>query len=319
MTAIVGILNKRGIAIAADSASTTQKKIINSGNKMLRMSDIIPAAVMIVNHSLIAGIPWEVIIRWYRKENGKTEFDTLQACIDDFLEFVNVKALKRDDVGDEKCYFDEERNPDHFDITTHLVFAGYGAKDSMPSICELCVYGIDNHKIMYKKTEGYIISDKETTIYAQGQYDIIRSYIHGVIDDHIEKLIDGHIKILNNSFLLLPYDDSFRKSLQSDDLKSLPQDFIIRKKMESIINECKKESENEWLEAIKGYNLQEMASLAENLIKATEIHKKLIGDAEEVGGLIDLAIITKNDGFQWLNRKSWYEPSRGGQYGKFGI
>ena len=79
------------------------------------------------------------------------------------------------------------------------------------------------------------------------------------------------------------------------------------------------ESENEWLEAIKGYNLQEMASLAENLIKATEIHKKIIGDAEEVGGLIDLAIITKNDGFQWLNRKSWYEPSKGGQYGKFGI
>lgn len=319
MTAIVGILNKRGIAIAADSASTTQKKIINSGNKMLRMSDIIPAAVMIVNHSLIAGIPWEVIIRWYRKENGKTKFDTLQACIDDFLGFVNYKALNRDDVGDETCYFDEERNPDNIDITTHLVFAGYGAKDSMPSICELCIYGIDNHKIMYKKSEGYIVSDKEATIYAQGQKDIIRSYIHGVIDDHIEKLINGHINILNESFLPLLCEYSPQEALQSDDLISLPPYFIIREKMESIINKCKEESEKEWLEAIKGYNHQEMASLAENLIKATEIHKKIIGDAEEVGGLIDLAIITKNDGFQWLNRKSWYEPSRGGQYGKFGI
>ena len=79
------------------------------------------------------------------------------------------------------------------------------------------------------------------------------------------------------------------------------------------------ESEQNWLEAIKEYNLQKMASLAENLIKATELRKKIMNEAEEVGGLIDLAVITKNDGFQWLNRKSWYEPSRGGQYGKFGI
>ena len=62
-----------------------------------------------------------------------------------------------------------------------------------------------------------------------------------------------------------------------------------------------------------------MASLAENLIKATELRKKIMNEAEEVGGLIDLAVITKNDGFQWLNRKSWYDPSRGGQYGRFGI
>ena len=71
MTAIVVILNRKGIAIAADSASTTQNKIINSGNKMLRLSDVIPAAVMVVNNSAIAQMPWEVIIRWYRKENPK--------------------------------------------------------------------------------------------------------------------------------------------------------------------------------------------------------------------------------------------------------
>jgi hypothetical protein len=62
-----------------------------------------------------------------------------------------------------------------------------------------------------------------------------------------------------------------------------------------------------------------MACLAENLIKATELHRKITFRQEEVGGLIDLAVITREDGFQWLNRKSWYEPSKGGQYGKFGI
>lgn len=76
---------------------------------------------------------------------------------------------------------------------------------------------------------------------------------------------------------------------------------------------------SQWLEVIKNYSLKDMAALAENLIKATELHRKITFLQENVGGLVDLALITHNDGFQWLNRKSWYEPSRGGQYGKFGI
>jgi hypothetical protein len=41
---------------------------------------------------------------------------------------------------------------------------------------------------------------------------------------------------------------------------------------------------------------------------------------EGVGGPIDLAVITKNEGFTWLNRKSWYHHKDvGGQYGKFGV
>ena len=67
------------------------------------------------------------------------------------------------------------------------------------------------------------------------------------------------------------------------------------------------------------YSLQKMAGLAETLIRATELYQNIMFQDETVGGLIDLAVITREDGFQWLNRKSWYEPSKGGQYGKFGI
>lgn len=321
MTAIVGILNKKGIAIAADSASTlSNNKIINSGNKMLRLSNILPAAVMVVNNSTLADMPWEVIIRWYRKEKGQTKFETLQACIDDFMDFVNHEALSREDIGSETCYFDERRNPDKKDVTTHLVFTGYGESETMPTICEYCVYGIDKRKIMYKRCEGYIITspEKDVTIYSQGQFKIIKSYIQGVIDEYVNKLIEGHINIFMKLNDRLPYQFLSTEIVLSNKQSSLPIG-TIRTRMNEVVSKCQKESEQEWLKAVKDYNLQEMASLAENLIKATELHKKIINEAEEVGGLIDLAVITKNDGFQWLNRKSWYDPSRGGQYGKFGI
>ena len=75
----------------------------------------------------------------------------------------------------------------------------------------------------------------------------------------------------------------------------------------------------QWLDTVKDYSLQKMAGLAETLIRATELYQNIMFQDETVGGLIDLAVITREDGFQWLNRKSWYEPSKGGQYGKFGI
>ena len=313
MTAIVGIINKKGIAIAADSASTLKKKIINSGNKMLRLSDVVPAAVMIVNNSSLAQIPWEVIIRWYRKENGKTKYDSLQDCIKSFLDFVNSKVLSRDDIPDERCLFDE-------DVTTNLVFAGYGVKDVIPTMCELYIYGIDHRKLLTKTGKGYILSssDKEATIYAQGQPEIIKSYIHGVIESYVDRLIEGHIKFFKEAAANLAFEYFPTEIALSFNADSLSTEDVM-KKMVSVINECKKESEEEWLDAVKNYSIQEMASLAENLIKATELRKKIMNEEEQVGGLIDLAVITKNDGFQWLNRKSWYDPSRGGQYGKFGI
>ncbi|MBQ6194887.1 MAG: hypothetical protein IJK43_10800 [Prevotella sp.] len=303
MTAIVGILNKRGIAIAADSASTLKNKIINTGNKMLRLSDRAPIAVMVVNNSSLAGIPWEVIIRWYRKESGQEEFKTMQEYISSFYAFVQNKVLSRSDIQDDKTIF-------HNEAISYLVYAGYGMNELRPSIQEYEIYGIDHRMLLAKKNKRYEVysPDKEVMIYSEGQPDIVKAYIEGVIGKREESIVDSQVEILKDCMMGVFYEPVF--SLNEEKLTET---------FKNVIERCKKESEEDWLKAIKKYSLQEMASLAENLIKATELHKKIADLEEQVGGLIDLAVITREDGFQWLNRKSWYEPSRGGQYGKFGI
>ena len=102
MTAVVGILNKRGIAIAADSAVTItrdrKEKIENSANKMLRMSDVCPISIMIVGSAAFHTTPWDIIVRRYRQKRGNTNFQTVQACIDDFISYMTT----------EKIFFPEE-------------------------------------------------------------------------------------------------------------------------------------------------------------------------------------------------------------------
>ena len=76
----------------------------------------------------------------------------------------------------------------------------------------------------------------------------------------------------------------------------------------------------QWEKALEDYDLQSMAALAESLVDLTGFHRILTFQQERVGGPVDVAVISKNDGFTWLNRKSWYHHKDvGGRYGKLGV
>ena len=114
MTAVVGLLNKRGIAIAADSAVTITRdrkvKIENSANKMLRMSDVNPISIMIVGSAAFHYTPWDIIVRRYRQKRGHQLFPTVQACIDDFFSYMLT----------EKIFFPEDAQKNFLQKSHHL-------------------------------------------------------------------------------------------------------------------------------------------------------------------------------------------------------
>ena len=54
--------------------------------------------------------------------------------------------------------------------------------------------------------------------------------------------------------------------------------------------------------------ISELATVAETLINASQIHKRMNPDVESVGGPIDVAVISKGDGFVWIKRKHYFSP-----------
>ena len=78
MTAVVGILNKQAVAIAADSAVTISgsngRKIFNQANKVFTLSKFHPVGIMIYNSASFMGTPWETIIKIYRKNLALNRF-----------------------------------------------------------------------------------------------------------------------------------------------------------------------------------------------------------------------------------------------------
>jgi len=95
MTAVVGILNKRAVAIAADSAVTyndgKKVKIYNQANKIFTLSKFHPVAIMIYNGADFMETPWEIIIKVYRKNLKDNKFDTLLEYQKDFFLFLKAK------------------------------------------------------------------------------------------------------------------------------------------------------------------------------------------------------------------------------------
>ena len=52
----------------------------------------------------------------------------------------------------------------------------------------------------------------------------------------------------------------------------------------------------------------ELAEMAESLVNLTVFKQKMSKGPESVGGPIDVAVISKGDGFVWVKRKHYFKP-----------
>lgn len=96
MTAIVGVLNSQGIAIAADSAVTVSgnngRKVYNRSNKIFTLSKYHPVGIAIYSNADFLGIPLETLIKLYREKIKDVPFKTVNDYKLDFLEFIKSKV-----------------------------------------------------------------------------------------------------------------------------------------------------------------------------------------------------------------------------------
>lgn len=117
MTAEIAIMNRTGVALAADSAvsiatSSGNTKIYNS-NKLFMLSKYRPVGVMIYGNADLMTVPWETIIKLYRKDLADRSYKTLREHAENFIDFIkNTSTL-----------FPAEDQEDHVYLTALRVFS----------------------------------------------------------------------------------------------------------------------------------------------------------------------------------------------------
>lgn len=403
MTAIVGVLNKHAVAIAADSAVTmgNTHKVINSANKIFTLSKYHPVAVMTYNNAAFMGVPWDIIIKEYRKQLKDKSFPYLKDYVDDFIKYLHIRnffcdertqqvfmiylldsylnicrkeILKDKSIGKDeltkdlmeeklKICLNNNRNSDKcpefasysyndfksyassaikdyansiIDIDdiellmesffyymvakfsqpfyTGLVFVGYGEKEIYPSLYPINVsLGIDNH------LKYYLDDDNVAQITEHGagaiiipfaQTDVTQTIIRGInpsFQDIIYNVIDKSIKSFSKDITNI-LDKNPATASVSAAIKGLNLKNTINVASREIKDEMFNLYSKPLIDTVVLLDKEDMANMAESFISLTSLVRRMQPGEETVGGPVDVAVISKGDGFVWINRKHYFKP-----------
>lgn len=410
MTAEIGVLNGLGVALAADSAVTVgTSKVFNTADKLFSLSKHHPVGIMIYGNAGFMGVPWETVVKIYRRNLGKTTFPTLQEYCDNFLKFLisdsrfydkeYERALvtrKFDNflrnvlndinqlipeiwkvepteeqiihilygeadffaskysnldyiVGMDDEYlikFNEDFREDilellelriNFDLDekiidlfvmigaylvskgiyeeeTGIVIAGFGETEIFPVLNSYLIEGIFNGVLKYKiEHKVEINATNPATIVPFAQQEMVHSFLTG-IDPRLKSQVVGLIesitrlypKIIDENIINLNDDQKeFTQEIGSNILQhfQLELNKMIEEKFSSPI-----------MDTVSSFPKEELAAMAEALVNLTSIKRKMSSQTETVGGPIDVAVISKGDGFIWIKRKHYFKPELNHSY-----
>lgn len=96
MTAEVAIMNKHAVVFAADSATTVtswvrgskETRFFKGANKLFQLSNSHPVGLMINGSASLQRLPWEIIVKEFRKQLGSNSCDHLETYSQQFFNFV---------------------------------------------------------------------------------------------------------------------------------------------------------------------------------------------------------------------------------------
>lgn len=197
--------------------------------------------------------------------------------------------------------------PDTFLATTGVVVAGYGDDDYFPSYESYNCFGLIDDEIVVTKTGDFAITPK-----AQGH---INAFATTAMVDTFT-LGFGPDVLRSVRTCLEPALQAFaEKVCAAVGAAAVPQNLA------ELVNDTVSEHRDKWTGAVVERHAQpfrrvigslpidEMASLAETLVMLESLKEKVTQPSESVGGPIDVAIITKGEGFVWAKRKHFFDPN----------
>ncbi len=194
---------------------------------------------------------------------------------------------------------------------TGIVIAGYGSDQIFPSIYGIIIDGVTGNKLKYKVTHEIEISESNnSTIIPFAQKEMVSNFMEGVDPDYgnlfnsmLKEIITQYPIILINKISNLNEEDkeNIIKPLLEESIE------IYNKLKEKMLEYRQNNFIDPVIDAVSALSKEDLAEMAESLVNLTSFKRRVTIDAETVGGPIDVAVISKGDGFIWIKRKHYFD------------
>lgn len=199
-----------------------------------------------------------------------------------------------------------------------VVIAGFGETDTFPSLESFRIEAIVDNKLKYEKQGSTEINFQTTasiTPFAQGEMvatfmEGIDPNLQGYIENNLAEIFDKYPEILVDN--MEKFDDD-EKQLLKEKLKEVSNK-IFKDYQENLQTYRRKNYVDPVVSVVAMLPKDELAAMAEALINLTSFKRKVTLESETVGGPIDVAVISKGDGFIWIKRKHYFKAELNPQF-----
>ncbi len=169
------------------------------------------------------------------------------------------------------------------------MITGFGKEEIFPSIIEFEVEGVFDNYLKYQlKGDDGANFDNTALIYPFAQKEMVKTFIEGIEPNFEQYILEKLFDIMDEKAF-----EEFTSNLE---------DY----KLERFVSPL--------LDIVSVLPKDELAIMAETFVHLTSFKRRVSMEAETVAGPIDVAVISKADGFIWIKRKHYFKPELNHQF-----
>jgi hypothetical protein len=192
-----------------------------------------------------------------------------------------------------------------------VVITGFGERDLFPAMRAYLVEGKIRKRLKHAQVEENMVGFENGAIIVPfAQREMVDIFMSGMDPRFAGEFIAG----LSKTFQEYPgaIIDSIGK-LTGDEKKDLKEKFGETSKeivlqIENQLNSYRSFNFTPIVNVVAALPKSDLASMAESLVNLTSLKRRVSLQAETVGGPVDVAVISRGDGFVWIKRKEYFSP-----------
>ena len=199
--------------------------------------------------------------------------------------------------------------------TTGLIVCGFGGDDLFPSLCAVEIDGYVEGRLRYRISRKVTIErgGEMGNAISFAQTDVVERLLKGTDNRFIDSAREFIRQNVAGS-LSQGFERSSLRIVRADgtdvavsDMGALLGDLIAANFEGHFVTKITHEFERKFKDTIALMPKRDLIELAEALVSITAIERKASDDAGTVGGPIDVALITRGEGFVWVKRKHHFD------------
>jgi hypothetical protein len=204
--------------------------------------------------------------------------------------------------------------------TTGFIVAGFGQKELFPTLVAFDLCGFIGGCVRYIEVETVDIDRNgyRARVIPFAQREMVERFMYG-IDGEIFERIKRPYEIMiseHRQFILdqIDFDHGDREAIEEAAIKAEAESFdsVTRRALDVILDDSRDEIED----MVEFMPKSELADMAEALVNITSIKRRVSSGMETVGGPIDVAVISRADGFVWIRHKQYFSSGLNPGYHK---